>query len=328
MELKPDHDKILKTLEAAIAAQAQGDEKYSIDIASLNLRVHIKGKKWSGLVDKPVAKFIVDFDGKVRQELKNVGIDLPKTDHGVIALDVRNGSMDGWLQLTKEFVTLYKSVPLESQIALLTAIIAGLGIYKLPVIIAAVQAARLKRAESEGDTALERARGETMERMLKSVEGVVAASRELQGPLRTNLIGKMGDDDVIELPESPKPLTKIEAGKSLSKSSRSKPLSYYVDHVYLIQSVNMKRSPYEVSLEYGNVSFNAKLILSEEDSQKLWEEFKTAHAKGSVAALNLQVTARINLKKEVIDGEVVGIGKPREQSKMLSDLVQRALHEE
>jgi hypothetical protein len=83
----------------------------------------------------------------------------------------------------------------------------------------------------------------------------------------------------------------------------------------------MKKSPYEVTLEYGEVSFPAKLILSDEDSQKLWEEFKTAHSKGTVAALPLQVTARINIKKEVVDGEVVGIGGVRESSKKLSDLL-------
>jgi hypothetical protein len=229
--------------------------------------------------------------------------------------------MDGWIQLTKEFVNLYKSVPLDAQIALLTAIVAGLGIFKLPVIIAAFNAPKLKREELEGQTAAERARGESQEKLLLRVEGVVAASRELQAPLRTNLIAKMGDEDVIELPSSPKPLSRNEATNKLSKSTRSKPMSHYVDHVYLIQSVNMKKSPYEVTLEYGEVSFPAKLILSDEDSQKLWEEFKTAHSKGTVAALPLQVTARINIKKEVVDGEVVGIGGVRESSKKLSDLL-------
>lgn len=321
MEKIPQQTNILTLLESAIEAHASGDSKFTIDIAALDLKVHIKGKNWSGLVDKPVAKFIVEFDEKIRRELKNAGVTLPKTDHGVIALEVREGSMDGWIQLTKEFVALYKSVDLGSQIALLAAIVTGLGIYRLPTIIAAINAPSQKRAESEGETAIEKARGKSQERLLKSVEGVVAASRELQAPLRTNLIGKMGENDVIELPESPKPMSKAEASNKLSKSTRSKPTSHYVDHVYLIQSVNMKKSPYEVALEYGDVAFTAKLILSDEDSQKLWEEFKAAHAKGSVAALPLQVTARINLKKEVVDGEVVGIGGVREGSKKLSQLL-------
>ncbi len=209
----------------------------------------------------------------------------------------------------------------ETRLKELAAIVAGLGIYKLPVIIAPFNAPKLKREELEGQTAAERARGESQEKLLLRVEGVVAASRELQPPLRTNLIAKMGDEDVIELPSSPKPLSRNEATNKLSKSTRSKPMSHYVDHVYLIQSVNMKKSPYEVALEYGEVSFPARLILSDEDSQKLWEEFKTAHSKGTVAALPLQVTARINIKKEVVDGEVVGIGGVRENSKKLSDLL-------
>jgi len=222
--------------------------------------------------------------------------------------------MDAWVKPTQEFINILKSMPLENQILWLAAILAGLGIYKLPTIIAAIKA---PKAAVE----LETARGETQAKLLKGVEEIVAVSRDLQAPLRTNLIDKMGSEDKIELPAADKPMTKNQARQTLVKGSRAKPQSLYIDHVYIIQAINMKKSPWEVSLAYGEVSFPSKLILSTEDAQSLWGAFQEAHSKNSSIAKPLQVTARINGKKEIIDAEVVGIGAPRESSKKLSDIV-------
>lgn len=323
MEPTDETDPILELLEGAITAIEEGTPDYVIDISSLNLNVNIKGGNWGGIVDKPVAKFILEFDRAIRNQLRELGYDLPKSKHGVVAFEVKEGSMDAWLQLSKEFVELFKAVPLESQIALLTAILTGLGLVKLPSIVRAFMEARLEEVKGQNSVAAEKARGESTEKLLSQVEAVVAASRELQAPLRSNLVGTMTENDVIQLPSTEEPLTKSQAKRELSKGTRSKVENYYIDHVYIVSSINMKKSPWEVGLEYGDVSFSAKLILSQKDADKLWSGFQEAHKKDRKIAPDLQVTARINGKQEIKSAEIVGIGKPRSDSRKLSDLLGR-----
>ena len=314
MEISSESDPLLKILEKAVSAIQAGDTEFRIDLDKLDLNIHLTGPKWAGIVDRPVAKFLLEFDRKITLELRNLGVDIPKNDHGIVGLEVKEGSMDAWVKPTQEFLNILKSMPLENQILWLAAILVGLGIYKFPTIIAAIKA-------PQAAVELETARGETQAKLLKGVEEIVAISRDLQAPLRSNLIDKMGSEDKIELPTSEEPMTKIQARQTLVKGSRAKPQSHYIDHVYIIQAINMKKSPWEVSLAYGEVSFPSKLILSTEDAQSLWGAFQEAHSQNSSIAKPLQVTARINGKKEIIDAEVVRIGTPRESSKKLSEIL-------
>ena len=328
-------DQYIKALASAIQAYRKGDETYQINLADFDLRVYLKGPRWSGLVDRPVAKFLLEFDARIRKELDNVGFELPKVNHGLVALNVKEGSLDAALEFSKEFITLVKTVPLEAQIAMFSAVLVALGIWKGPDWITALKSDKLEKIKKDGEKAVEEiraqavvdtevARGDSNDKLLSRIEGIVAASRDLQAPLRTNLINNMTPADKIELPAGQEPLTKAQATGTLVKGTRSKPVSLYIDHVYIIQSINMKKAPYEVSLEYGEINFTARLIISKKESDSLWNAFKEAHIRGKTIAEALQVNARINGKGEVIDAEVTGLGKPRSNSKTLSEALRDA----
>ena len=61
MEALPESDPLIEILEEAVAAVRAGDTKFRIDLDKLDLNIHLTGPKWAGIVDKPVAKFLIEF---------------------------------------------------------------------------------------------------------------------------------------------------------------------------------------------------------------------------------------------------------------------------
>jgi len=90
---KPSIERIEKTLEDAVSAFLEGRSDYHVDINALDLRIRIKGKSWQGVVDPPLAKFVLDLDKRVSDELAKIGVRVPASDRGFIAVQVKDGSI-------------------------------------------------------------------------------------------------------------------------------------------------------------------------------------------------------------------------------------------
>src|SRR5687768_7325773 len=73
-------------------------DTFELDLSSLDFRIKLQGSKWKGVVDRPVAQFLLDVDKRVQTELARVGVPLPKSNHGVVALRIEEGSMEAFLE--------------------------------------------------------------------------------------------------------------------------------------------------------------------------------------------------------------------------------------
>jgi hypothetical protein len=321
MDPSKDVETIKEAIRRAVEAMLEGNNDFQLDLGSLNLNLNIKGSNWGGIVDKPVAKFLVDFDNRIQTETRKLGYELPRNTHGVVALEIKEGSWEALLKFSKEFIKIQNQMTPQARIILFSAILVGIGVWRGPDFVNAINAPALEKVKGDAQTEAEKAKGEAQAKLLEGVAKVVASSRELQAPLRNHLIGSMTEEDTIRLPDTDERVNKKMAQASFGKTERSKPQTFYIDHVYTILSINMRKTPWEVTLNYADVTFNAKLDISTEDARKLWEDFQTAHSRRSVLAPNLQVTARVNQKCEIVGAHVIGIGDPRDSSRKLSDVL-------
>lgn len=305
-------EKIQSALEGAVNAYLLQDESYDLDISALDLRIIIKGPRWSGVVDKPLAKFLLDFDKKISDELQKHGVVLPEGAHGFIAIQVTEGSADMLLKLAKDMVNSLKKMSTKDKVIILVAMLAALGIYTSPNIIKEINAPKAEQIRSQ----------ERVE-LVSAVTSIAKDAHDLQQPVRS-LIKKIGENDTIKLPAVEEPLTKADAKMHLERRKRVVPEVYYIDQRYIVDGLSTKKADgWEVTLRIGDTSFSAKLMLTHEDASALLEDFQRAHAEGGDIAPDLQVSARIN-DKGIQSAEVVGLGEPREKAVRLSEALAKA----
>ena len=297
---------IKQVLSQALEAQLKGDDNYDIDISGFNIRLNIKGAAWSGAVGKPLAKFILDLDKKIEDEMRKLGVSIPDSEHGIIALEVTHGSSDGWFKYTEGILKTWNKVKTKDKILLLTAILLALGVWKSTDIITAVNAPEIERIKSAEKT-----------EFVKSVTSLADSNRELQQPLRS-LLSKLDEKDTVRLPVTGNHVSKENAKETLEKGSRVKPVSQYIDGRYIVLDLKTRKpNEWQITLKFGDVIFPAKLELSHEDVSSLLAQFTAAHEKGSEIAPDLQVTAMVS-EKGVKSATVIGLGIPRDKSMRLS----------
>lgn len=292
-------DPIAAALKGVIDAFINGDSQYDLDIESLDLRVRISGPRWSGLVDRPIAKFLVDLDKKLQDELSKVGLELPTHEHGIVAIQLTEGSADLLLKYAKDVIKEFRKMKPSQQIAILVALVAAFGLYISPQIINAINAPKIEAARSK----------ERVE-LVSTVAALVDSSKQLQQPLKS-LVGSMDEKDTIKLPAFESPISKEVAKDIFEKAERTKSNSHYVDQAYEVLELSTRKpNAWEVALRYGGVTFRAKIMLSADEMKKLMAEFQAAHERGVLIAPDLHVTAQIN-EKGIRSAMVVGVGAAR-----------------
>ncbi len=311
---------IEKTLETAVEAFIADQKGYILNINALELRVTVKGTSWTGVVDKTFAKFVLDLDGRIEEELKKLGVEMPQSPHGIVALKVEDGSTDAIIKYANDLIGTLGSVPVETQIILACAILLALGVYKGPDLIKALNEPKLKKLEADARKA------DSAERiqLVNAVTSLAGESmRELQQPLRS-LVNTLDPKDVILLPGQVEPVQKEVAKKHLEKGTRSKPEVYYIDQRYIVHGLTTKKkNEWEITLKVGSHVFSAKLEITNKEVSELLESFQDAHDKNSEIAPDFQVTARINAKG-VQSAQVVGMGDPRSGSMRLAQALAEA----
>lgn len=320
-----EQSELLQKLETVLEDYLAGESDFTLDLKQWNISIRIKGPKWRGVVDKPLATFVLDLDRKMAEELARHGIDLPKNDHGLVALRVEHGSMLAFLEGVPEVFEAISKLPQEQQMMILIAVLVIAGV-ALPAkaLITSVG----ERAKEKEQTARENKREEenTKREAIRANERLVTLNAitsgntryQLEAPLR-GLVGKLGDNDVIELPGAKEGVKKKKAKASLAKSSRAKAKNYYIDNAYTVEGISTKNpAKWTISLNYGEITFTADLQLIDGDVQSLLADFKEAHGKNRKIGPWLHVTAEIS-KKGIRKATVVGLGRERNGSVKLAD---------
>lgn len=283
-------------------------EEIEADIAKLDFRIYITGTSWAGIVDRPLAKFLLDLDKKLTDELLKHGIDLPRTPHGLVALRVEDGSLDAILQYAKGILPAVKKMKTRDQVFIYIVLATSLGFVMGGDLIEKFQGASVRKIEAD-----ERVQ------MIEAVGKVIEAARDLQQPTRS-LVNNLNEEDKITLPGQPEPLSKKAAKEVLIKGTRSKPSQFYIDGNYIVQELTTKTpGEWEIGLQWGEETFRAKLMLSAEDITELMDSFQLAHLSGSNIAPDLQVTAMIN-DKGVQSATVIGMGDRRDKAMTLGEV--------
>lgn len=283
-----------------------------LNLSALELKIHLEGDTWAGMVDKPVAKFLLDLDRKITEELAKAGIELPDNIHGMVALDVRAGSFDGRLEFSKEFYNIYVKLKPYVQIAIILALLTSVGVVYSPEIIAALDSSKMEEGRAK----------ERLE-LVKIMGSIRDSDRELQQPIR-GLVGTMSKDDVITLPAKPEKETKKTAIKQFAKGTRSQVQTFYVDHRYIVQDLSTRKpGEWVIGIKYGEVRFRAKLSITDAEIDTLLKSFQEAHARHSEISPDLQVTAEMSAKG-VTAAQVIGMGPPRSGSISLGEALKKA----
>lgn len=300
----------------ALDAKDEGAEVFDITkYKDATLSIRIRGKKWNGLVDKNVAKFILDAEKQIKDVLDDEGIDYEIPKNGIIRLEVKNGSTE-LIQQIPEAIKILKTMTPEQIFLVTGAISVIIGAFKMPDIIRAVQARRIRQIEAEENVRLAEMQKEQLENVVDQMARLQTREYALEQP-RRSLVNKMDDADSIDC-GGKEGLTKSQVKKKFEKADRSKMENFYIDGTYIIEKLDTPESgDWKVKLKYGDVSFKADLKLDAVQLDKFVESYTTARKENKSVSSKLQVTATIN-NKGIGKAEVVGIGKKRESAQKLS----------
>lgn len=321
---KDESTELSASISAAFQRYFQGGETFEIDLANMEIRIfHLEGSKWNGAVDRTVAKFLLELDEKLTEELEKRGVDLPRSEHGILALRIKKGSTDAYLEYVPQILEQLRLLTTGDKIMIMTGLLLTLGIWTGKGLMEKRAEIRMKELSNEAENAQREERLAILDRTLSLAE----AAAPLQAPMK-RLISRMDEADVIQLPGMDRPVHQKTAQEHLEKPTRmaTKASTYYVDLPYIVEDLTTKTAgKWTIGLRFGNFKFTAKVDLLHEQIASLLEEFKTAHAKGLNIAPHLQVTAEFNAKGlKPGSARVIGIGGPRPGSIKISEAVERA----
>jgi hypothetical protein len=313
----------LKTvIEHTVRGYLKGGERFDLDVGDLHLRINIKGPAWEGIVDRTLGKFVVDLDKAVTDELKKHGLDFTESPHGLVALQVDDGSLEACLKFAKDFLPKWKQMKPAEKVLLVVALLAALGTWQSPEIIEQLQKAKVAQVEAAKDVQIAEATAKGNEAVIEAVVKVIDSTRELQSPIR-GLVKNLEPEDRISLPGHEKPLKKEEVKEVLVKGTRSKSSKFFIDGRYIVEGLTTKDpGQWEIVLVWGEVTFKAKLELTDAQVSQLMASFRQAHQSGTNIAPDLQVTAEINANG-IQSALVIGIGDRRQDSMTLGEVMQR-----
>lgn len=319
----PDDESFLSRIDRKISdiveAFSKGDAEHEFNLDELQLRIRLTGPSWAGLVDKPVAKFLVDLDAMLTDELQQLGVAVPDNNHGLVALQIQEGSMEAWLKYSKQVFGGFSKLKPYQQILIVCTILAALGLLNGEKVIHSLNEAELAKISAQQ----EEARGRERIELVKEIGRIKENEHHLQAPVRS-LANKMSSEDRMQLPGQTQPLKKAEVKEALTQAIRSKTDQYYIDHPYKVDSLNTKDPEHwKIGLSFGDVSFTAEVLLSKEQMATLLKDFQEAHAKNSAIAPAMHVTAKVS-DKGITSAKVIGLGEPRTGAKRLSEVLAAA----
>lgn len=305
---------IIEQVRSAIETVVLRPEEFDLGLDELNLRIYLKGKAWAGVVDRPLAKFLIDLDKMLTEELKKAAIALPVSEHGLIALRVEDGSMEAFLQYAKGILAEIRKLKPKDQIFIIMLLTVALGVPTAPDIIEKLNEPNLARIASQERVQL-----------IEAVADVVEASRtrEIQQPIRS-LIGQMGADDVIQLPGQADTLKKEDAKALLTKGTRAKPTLFHIDGRYIVEGLTTKKpGQWVISLKWGEVMFKAKVLLTSAEITELMEAFQLAHESGQDIAPEFQIAADFTPSGEIKSATVTGLAEQRDDAQTIGQVMAR-----
>lgn len=332
---------VMRGISDAMEAYFKGDGEFRLDLQNVKLRIYLDGPKWHGVVDKPVAEFLLDLEKKLRLEFEKLGIKLPKWERGLIALEIDDGSWDALLGYTQEAVDFFKTLAPSYQTVAAGAVMATVGAWanvrrRIQEAVSPVEVQKAKDLATareqqkaledvspeldttdSGEIEASRLSEEKIEALAK-LETIQHDSLELQRPIKT-LLGLMTEGDVVTLPAEEEAFKYTAAIQTLEKKAARAPKpkrpTFYVDQHYVVNALNTPSGPtskWNVKVEYAGVPLTAGLAkLSSEDIAKLTSIYDAAFAKGKSPSVDLQVTAEFDSKGNPKAAIVLGIGVAR-----------------
>ena len=288
---------------------------FTIEILDGKVSIVLKGTQWVGLVDKAVAKFIIDLDNTLQNEFKKHGIDFPIHKNGLVSLKVTDGSTD--LKVVLKILKEIKNMPNAKIILIGTMALLAVSAWKTSDIIEASNSKHLNKVQSEVLMAFAEAS--------KTITHEDSEER-LKKPLM-NLLSSMAKEDKISIlgisdPQKASVVKKKIAQKREKKSAAT----YYVDLPYTVTGLLTEgvRSSWRIVLKFGDASFRAKLELQKEEVAKLLEDYRTAYDNNTQITPDLQVTVEITKEGEIRNASVIGMGKARDKSRTLGEAMKAA----
>ena len=124
---EPDsYSEVTEAVALAIQRYVKGEGDFDLDIQSLKLKLYFKGPKWMGVVDRPVAEFLLDLNKRLEEELTKRGVEIPKFDRGIVAIGVKEGSFDSFLMVVPDAAEyLMQLEPVKKVLAVTTVMVAA-----------------------------------------------------------------------------------------------------------------------------------------------------------------------------------------------------------
>lgn len=298
--------RIEEILNSALKALDAG-QSYDLKLEDLGLKIRLKGPAWGRIVDKPIARFLLDLDERLQEEMKRLGMGLPAGPHGVVALRIEEGSLEAFLQYSKGFLKEWKKMKTKEQLIIASMVLGALTVWKGPEII-----------RSWNEVEVEQQRSEERVELVKAVAGLEERRRDVEAPVR-KLLAKLDEDDRVQLPGMGSAQKPEVAREKLASGKRSSVKSYYIDGRYIVDGLTTREpGRWQVKLRYGEIIFRAEVRLVEDEVQELLKQFQEAHKKGNDIAPDFLVTADVN-QKGIQRAEVIGMGQPRDKAVKLSD---------
>lgn len=275
---------------------------FEFDPEKIQARLVIKGASWKGYVDLAIANFILDLDRTLRSVLAESGIEVPDSPRGIVVLEVRDGSTDARLKFSEAILKQWSKMKPTDKMFLVAAILGGIMAWRLPESITSWKAPEL-----------ERARYEHVVKMQESLVKIMEAEPVIQKPLK-GLVKKLDENDTVQLPTADHAVKRDNVIAMFSPATRTPSDNYLIDEAYIVEEITTRRpGKWHVGLKYGNISFRAELLLSNQQIETLLAAVQEAHARRSDIAPDFQVTARVNAKG-VREAKVVGLGPKRADS--------------
>jgi hypothetical protein len=309
---KQEAESITDQIRSAVETVILSPGEFNLDIDALNLRIYLRGKAWSGVVDRPLAKFLIDLDKMLSDELRRAGIEIPISDHGLIALRVEDGSLEAILQYGKGILAEIKKLKPKDQIFIAVILAGAFGISAAPEVIEKLEEPHLAQIASNERVELVNAMVDVFD---------AGRSRQIQQPIRS-LIGQMGDADILQLPDQPAALNKSDAKALMAKGTRTKPTLFHIDGRYIVEGLTTKTpGKWVIALKWGDVVFKAKVLLTPAEITELMEAFQLAHETGQEIAPDFQIAAEFTPLGEIKSATVTGLEEQRANSRTIGDVI-------
>lgn len=308
------YSEVTESIALAIGKYLKGEGDFDLDIEQIKLKLYIRGPKWRGVVDKPVAEFLLALDKRLEDEFEKLGINLPKFERGIVAIGVKEGSFDGFLMVVPETAEYLMQLAAAQKVVVIATVMTAVGAWKV----------LRKRVPKEELSDVEAQRFADQAVALKQINSIEENQAKIEKPFKDLLTKATDPQDEVITPAGTEAVLIADAVKDLPAATRArggKGNIYYIDGPYAIETLNSpKDKPWSVRLRYGSdLKFAAKLELPQEPMAFLLKEYEKAKQSNGEVAPHLQVTAQFAPDNKIKGAFVSGIGEPRKGTLKISE---------